>query len=355
MIANLQGRGGAESALLRAARYEPDAIIVTFGRADAAYRDALGDRLREFGLLGPHNLGRATARFAKLLRADVPHTVQAWMYNANFAASVATRSMKKRPRVVWGVRHSLDNMSSDSRGTRLAIHANRVASLAPIRPDAIVYNSYRSRKQHQSLGFSGADQRVIHNSFQVPLSVDRTPGCTVGLVGRFHHNKGIDTLFAAMPLVLQHMPGVTFRLIGRGLSFQNPEIEALRSQFDVPKRALTTHDEVAQVSRFYTKIDVLALPSRTESFPTVVGEAMAAGVPAVVTDVGDASRLVGDTGIVVSPESPVALADGLIRLLSETPSERRERSKLARQRIEENFSPTAEHQRFRCVWGLPIV
>jgi len=352
VIANLQGRGGAESALLRAAGYEPDGLVVTFGRADHFYRDALGDRLRAFGLLGPHNLGRAAVQFAKLLRSERPHVVQSWMYNANFAAAVANRSLVDRPRLVWGVRHSLDDLASEPRGTRLAIHANRVASKTMLRPSAIVYNSYRSRDQHQALGFGGSDQRVIHNSFCIPPAVDRIPGAIVGLVGRFHHNKGIDTAFAAMPQVIREIPDVRFHLVGRDLSLANPELEALRARFEVPPAALVAQDEIADVSSFYRGIDILVLPSRTESFPNVVGEAMASGVPSVVTDVGDTARLVGDSGIVVEPDSPSALAEGLIRMLGESPVERLVRSDMARRRITEGFTTATEQRLFLDVWGL---
>ena len=85
-------------------------------------------------------------------------------------------------------------------------------------------------------------------------------------------------------------------------------------------------------------LDIFCLSSRSEGFPNVVGEAMATGVPCVVTNVGDAAMLVAETGIVVPSENSAALADGLVRLV-ELPLELRvDLGASARRRIESNFS-----------------
>jgi glycosyltransferase involved in cell wall biosynthesis len=69
-----------------------------------------------------------------------------------------------------------------------------------------------------------------------------------------------------------------------------------------------------------------------------VGEAMSCGVPCVVTDVGDSGYLVGDTGVIVPPRDPQALAQGLLRLVSLLPEKRRALGEKARRRIQSFFS-----------------
>ena len=65
---------------------------------------------------------------------------------------------------------------------------------------------------------------------------------------------------------------------------------------------------------------------------------MACGVPCVVTDVGDTARIVGDTGIVVQKRDPDALADAWERMLSMGAERRKVLGKLARKRVQENYS-----------------
>jgi glycosyltransferase involved in cell wall biosynthesis len=75
-----------------------------------------------------------------------------------------------------------------------------------------------------------------------------------------------------------------------------------------------------------------------EAFPIVLGEAMAAGVPCVTTDVGDSAYMVGDTGMVVPPRNAEALADAMATLLGKDIEERRALGARARARIRENFA-----------------
>jgi glycosyltransferase involved in cell wall biosynthesis len=83
-----------------------------------------------------------------------------------------------------------------------------------------------------------------------------------------------------------------------------------------------------------------------EGFSNVLAEGMACGLPAVATDVGDAKLIVGDTGVVVRPESPDALAAAIRTLAAESAPLRAERGRKARARIVENFAMPHAVQRY---------
>jgi len=94
-------------------------------------------------------------------------------------------------------------------------------------------------------------------------------------------------------------------------------------------------DACRDMPAVYSSLDVLCSASCSEGFPNVIAEAMACGVPCVVTDVGDSARIVGDTGMVVPSKDSVRLAtaieDSLRREENETELQRR------RTRIVEKF------------------
>ena len=65
------------------------------------------------------------------------------------------------------------------------------------------------------------------------------------------------------------------------------------------------------MSSIYPGFDLLCSPSMTEGFSNAIGEGMACGLPCVVTNVGDSARIIGDTGFVVPPGEPAAMASAL--------------------------------------------
>jgi len=87
-----------------------------------------------------------------------------------------------------------------------------------------------------------------------------------------------------------------------------------------------------------------------EAFPLVIGEAMSAGVPCAVTDVGDSAMMVAETGRVAPPRDAPALADAVSALLALTPGERLALGAAARERIREHFSLPAVAARYQALY-----
>lgn len=213
--------------------------------------------------------------------------------------------------------------------------------------DAVVANSEATarsfgRWERALLDAAGAETTVIHNGVDVERIQDnraRPPvnlpeGPIVGTVGRLAPVKNQERLLrAAAPLV---EPGsAALVIVGNG-----PEREALEATADrlgmsdgVHFLGRCTRDEVYATLR---AMDVFAFPSLAEGFGVAVLEAMAAGVPPVVSDIPAMREVVGDAGRYVDPTDVEALRRALRTLLAD-PDERREVGRRSRERALSEF------------------
>lgn len=100
------------------------------------------------------------------------------------------------------------------------------------------------------------------------------------------------------------------------------------------------------------RIDLVVLASDSEGVPVSLMEALARGVPAVATDVGGVAELLGEgCGVLVPPQDPEALADGIARLL-DSPELRLACARAGRARIEEEFAVASAVRRLRALMGF---
>jgi glycosyltransferase involved in cell wall biosynthesis len=125
----------------------------------------------------------------------------------------------------------------------------------------------------------------------------------------------------------------------------NPKIAEFAATLANPARVHAL-GERRDIDRVMPAFDLLlSTSSRAEAFPNVIGEAMACGVPAITTDVGDSGWIVDDPSRVVSPRDPAALAAQAIRVLALSEQGRIRLGHADRTRIETHFGmPTISNQ-----------
>lgn len=150
--------------------------------------------------------------------------------------------------------------------------------------------------------------------FDLPRS-----GQLVSYVGKLVPRKGVDTLIEAMGLLAARPQGAPF-LAAAGVGELRESLLARAAELGIADR-VTFPGKVdhTQVGRWMSAGDVFVLPSLSEGLPTVVCEAMNCGIPVVATAVDGTPEIVrdGQTGILVPPRDPRALADALARVLDE--------------------------------------
>jgi glycosyltransferase involved in cell wall biosynthesis len=131
-------------------------------------------------------------------------------------------------------------------------------------------------------------------------------------VGVLEHYKGIDELAAAWRLAAPRVPDATLHVIGRGS--RRHVVEQLREQV-----VWEEHVDSAGVAEALDRAWTLVLPSRSEGMGRVILEAFCRDRAVVGSDVGGIADLVrGDgNGLLVPPRDPLALAEALVRVLSD--------------------------------------
>ena len=136
-------------------------------------------------------------------------------------------------------------------------------------------------------------------------------------VGRLHPQKGLDTLVQALALLRArlHHP-VVLRLVGEGPA--EHELRRLAHRLGVSD-LVDFAGRQEDVTPHLDDADVFALPSRAEGLSNALLEALAAGLPAVVSDIPGNRTVVADgrTGLVVPVDDAAALASALERLLTD--------------------------------------
>jgi glycosyltransferase involved in cell wall biosynthesis len=145
--------------------------------------------------------------------------------------------------------------------------------------------------------------------------------------GRLSAPKGFFDLLDAAPAVLARHPEARFVLCG----VAETDAGEPRLRAEVERRGLASRVsflgslEGAELARAYVTSTVFVSPTWTEAFPLVIPEAMAAGLPMVVTAVGAIPDFVhdGEDGFLVPPHDAASLADRVVRLLDDEPLRRR--------------------------------
>ena len=344
--------GGAERMLLGLAVAGPEAgfesQVICLGP-----RGPVSDLL-EAEEVTVHHLGLASVwqfpfglrQLGKMLRSASPDVVQGWMYHGNLAAYFAGRKLGVP--IAWNIRQSLHRLDLFKATTRLTIRANARYSG---RVDSVLYNSQVARQQHEAIGFSTTNGARIPNGVDLGRFTDggrkrdavrRQLGISEGeiaviAVGRVHPIKGHNILLQSVRPVVDNNPAVRFVIVGRGADWDKQPFRMYQADETMRRKVILTGERGDVVDLLHAA-DVFVSASETEGFPNAVAEAMAAGLPCVVTDVGDCKFLVDDCGVVVSSGDPQQLATGLLQVSGLTADARQEIGARAQSRIENEFS-----------------
>lgn len=161
-------------------------------------------------------------------------------------------------------------------------------------PNCIDYETYKKN----------SDRYSIRNKNEI----------VIGTVGRLEKVKGIKYLLLAMKIILAKFPHIRLEIIGDGSQSEN--LKKITEKLGI-SNSVKFFGKFTDVIPFYNKMDIFVLPSILEGFGIVLLEAMASGLPVVATNVDGIREVViqGESGILIPPKNPDAIAKAVIQII----------------------------------------
>lgn len=361
------GTGGAEVMLLNLLRHMDRSgldihVLSTMDEGTTIGADlrALGLPVTCLGLQRPVPSLSAFLQLRSVTRRLRPQLIQGWTYHGNYAAWLARKAWARDAALAWSIHHCLYDLAGEAPLTNRMI---RFGAKVSRQVDAIVYVSRTSRSQHLDLGYREKGALYIPNGFDASLfAPDAAAGAAmraelglpdeavvVGHVGRLHPMKDHACFVRAAAAALAREPALRFVMVGRQVDDPKGPVATLVRELGIGEQVRLL-GERRDVAALMSSFDIFCLSSWAESFPVVVGEAAATGLPCVVTDVGAASEIVGDSGRVVPPRDFESMATQFVELSRIGPRRRQELGARARERVVQLFSIRSVAAQYAQLW-----
>lgn len=292
--------------------------------------EALGVPVYALGVHG-RGIGRGVRRLVRELRRLKPDV----LHTHNLAAHLlgATAARIARVPVIVHTKHGRYDTSVWRRALGVRIASALSSAVVSVSEDS-------AREAVSSEGVSARKIRVIHNGVDVAAITpgdrfSRAPGTRAVSVGRLAQVKDYPTLLRAARKVVDALPSFHLELVGDGP--ERAALERLRSELSLEGQ-VTFLGERHDVLERLRAADLFALSSTSEGLSLGLLEALAAGLPIVATRVGGNAEIVtdGETGCLVPPSDPSALAEALLACLT-NPPRMSAMARAARRSAEERF------------------
>ena len=364
-------RGGAETALFRLVSQSNNYKDITNTIISIQDEGVFGSKFKKIGvevislnmksgLLFPLTIYKLIKFFLKIN----PDIVQSWMYHADLLAGIAAFFTKKK--IYWGIVNFNLDTSVIKYSTKFIIKLCSFFSY--FIPEKIISCSENAIYAHTDVGYCRDKFKTIplgidindfykndfkRNFFRNKWGIKKND-TVLGYVARWDPVKDHDNLFGALNILVKNKLNFKCVLIGPNVDENNIELHKLiQNKYNIQNKIILP-GPLEDIQGAMSALDIHVLSSAGEAFPNVVAEAMACEIPCVVTDVGDASKIVGNTGWIVQPRNIKELSKALISAIKETKITYlwEKRSKNCRERIKQNFTLEKMIGSYHIAWNI---
>jgi len=289
------------------------------------------------------------SRLMHCIRRNSFDIVYSFLPDVNLIACLAVIMSRKQQGLIWGIRAS--NMDLARYGW-LPMVSYRLQRLFAGIPDIIVSNSetglmpilrFNPLIRKSVVIPNGIDVQRFRPNIDARIEYRKRLDVAdhehlIGIVARIDPMKDYETFIEAMGILEREAKNLRFICIGSGPADYRAKLAKLATEKKIDGKIIW-YGTCLDMPSMYNALDIAcSASSHGEGFSNAIGEAMACGIPCVVTDVGDSKLIVGDAGEVVAPGEPEALAAGIKKILQRKTENKGILASRVRQRIVNNFS-----------------
>jgi glycosyltransferase involved in cell wall biosynthesis len=319
-------QGGAEAVLYRlieATHQKINHSVVSLHGAGV-----YGTKLRDIGVhVETLDMPRGRLKFTglwrlrKIILGYSPDIIHTKLYHADLVGGLVAL-LSGAPPVIWTVNSSDLGKLRNSWKTRFIRRICAILSYGI--PSAIIADANNTKRVNVSIGYSPKKFFVINNGidlssffpdqqarqrlrheFQIQEDM-----VLLGFIARWDPLKDHSNLLQALSIIKNNNHKFACILVGNNMTSNNAVLMELIHKNELDDHIILPGPR-SDIPAIMNALDLHVLSSFSESMPLAIIEAMACGTPCVVTDVGDAALVVGDTGWVVPPKEPNTLAAGI--------------------------------------------
>ncbi len=273
-----------------------------------------------------------------------PKIVHTWLYHSNLIGGILAWFLGIK-KIYWSIHHDFE-YSDFSRMIEMKI----LVLMSYFVPNKIIYCSEASKNNHIKNGYNKKHSQIIFNGVstkdykpnkpfrnEIRNNLNIGDDCfLIGNISRYHPLKDHDNLLKALFILDNYDINFKCILVGKGLSNENLDLLDKINSYKL-KDKIILYGKSFKISKIINAFDLNILSSKKESSPLVLLEAMASGVPCISTDVGDARKIVSDTGWIVESSNHRALANCIIKIFDDK-SIIKNKSSIAIQRVKDLYS-----------------
>ena len=340
VIASL-GNGGAERQLVEILKYNRNHGVLLLYEADV-YKETLDKLNIKYWEMRARNkllIFLKILFFRKVIKNYKPDIIQSWMYNACFFSVFCKLINLYNKPLIWNIRCSNIIQKHYSVSLKLVIYACTVLSK---NVEKIIYNSYAGLVYHKKIGFNQKSGKVIYNgidSKKFNFIIRRREV----LRKKYKFAKN-DLVFICVARVDPMKNYNNFLKAYKGLeNMCNSKIKLVivgkgTDKLDLPQNCIALGMK-KNIEEYYSIADIVIVPSAFgEGFSNVLVEGMLTSLLPVATDVGDAKKIIGSTGFILSGYNEESLKIELSKIIKIKQIAIKTMGKKARDRAQKLFT-----------------